>query len=118
MINRSIYIGLILPVSITIIEKTFSTIKIIKIIVINKLNGQWVYIEKYNINLFSKHSIMDKIGFLNYILSKILNSYCQFLSFVVALISLHISKSYYDFCPELINLRIKFVFNHYNTFNF
>jgi len=39
MIYRFIYIGLILPVSITIIEKTFSTVKIIKTIVINKLNG-------------------------------------------------------------------------------
>jgi len=33
MIDRLIYIGLILPVSITIIEKTFLTIKIIKTIV-------------------------------------------------------------------------------------
>jgi len=40
MIDIFIYIGLILSVSITIIEKTFSTIKIIKTIVINKLNGQ------------------------------------------------------------------------------
>jgi len=43
MIDLFIYIGLMLPVSITIIEITFSTINIIKTIVINKLNGQWVY---------------------------------------------------------------------------
>jgi len=39
MINRFIYIGLELSVSITTVEKTFPTIKIIKTIVINILNG-------------------------------------------------------------------------------
>jgi len=53
MIDRFIYIGLILLVSITIIEKTFLTIKIIKTIVINKLNGQWVYC-KWPISLHLK----------------------------------------------------------------
>ena len=48
-------------------------------------NNLLVYIRKYIINLFSKHSIMDKVGFLKCILSKFSNSYCQFLSFVVAL---------------------------------
>jgi len=49
-------------------------------------NNLLVYIGKYTINLFSKHLIMDKIGFLKYILYKFSNSYCQFLSFVAALI--------------------------------
>jgi len=40
MIDKFICIGLILSVSITTIEKHFSTIKIIKTIVIYKLNGQ------------------------------------------------------------------------------
>jgi len=45
-----------------------------------------VYIGQYIINLFSKHLIMDKIGFLKYILSNFSNSYSQFLSYVIALI--------------------------------
>jgi len=39
MVDRFIWIGLELPVSIITIEKTFSTIKIIKTIVVNILNG-------------------------------------------------------------------------------
>jgi len=49
-------------------------------------NDLLVYIWKYIINLFSKHSIMNKIGFLKCILSNFSNSYSLFLSFVVALI--------------------------------
>jgi len=55
-------------------------------------NNLLVYIGKYIINLFSKHSIMDKIDFLKCIFSKFSNSHCQFLSFVVALI--YISYKY------------------------
>jgi len=40
MIEKFICIGLILRVSITTIKKSFSTIKIIKTIVIDKLDGQ------------------------------------------------------------------------------
>jgi len=40
MIDRFICVGLAQPVSIIIIEKTFSTIKIINTIVIDILNGQ------------------------------------------------------------------------------
>jgi len=40
MIGRLICVGLILLVSITTKEKPFSTIKIIKTIIIDKLNGQ------------------------------------------------------------------------------
>jgi len=43
MINRFISIGLILPILITIIEKTFSTRKVTKTIDINKLNKHWVF---------------------------------------------------------------------------
>jgi len=40
VIDQFICIYLILSVSITVVEKTFLTIKIIKTIIINKLNGQ------------------------------------------------------------------------------
>jgi len=76
MVDRFICIGLILPVSITTIEKTISTIKVIKTIVIDKLNRQeflannlFIYIKKDIIILFGKQSIMDKNGFFNHILS-------------------------------------------------
>ena len=49
-------------------------------------NNLFVYIGKDIINLFSKRTIIDKIGFLKCILPTFLNSHCQFLSFVVALI--------------------------------
>jgi hypothetical protein len=49
-------------------------------------NNLFVYIGNDIINLFSKWSIMDKIGFLKCILPNFLNNYCQFLSFVVVLI--------------------------------
>jgi len=49
-------------------------------------NNILVYVGKHIINLFSKHSIMHKIGFLKCILSNFSNSYRQFLSFVVGLI--------------------------------
>jgi len=45
MIDGFICIVLILPVSITTIEKTISIIKVIKTIVIDKLNGQWVFLQ-------------------------------------------------------------------------
>jgi hypothetical protein len=38
-------------------------------------NNLLVYIGKYIINLFSKNSIMDRIGFLKCILPKFFNSY-------------------------------------------
>ena len=78
IIDKFICIGLILSASITTIEKTISTITIIKTIVIDRLNRQefltnnlFIYIQKDIINLFSKQSIMDKTGFLKHILSKV-----------------------------------------------
>jgi len=43
MIDRFIYNSLVFPITIKTIEKTLLTIKIIKTIVINILNGQWVF---------------------------------------------------------------------------
>jgi len=74
MIDRFICIGLILPVSITTIEKTISTIKIMKTIVIDKSFMQTTYLftsKKTLLIYLVNNQLWIKTGFLNHILSKV-----------------------------------------------